>query len=651
MNDTTPPTPDDETASPPPSTATPHAPAPAAPAAANAPVAGADWGGRWVRRVPVRIGLVACSGVMVAAAFDPMRWWAVAWVALVPWLVALAVSGRWFALISGLIVGAIWFPITLGWIEALSPEMGLIAFGATALALSLHLAIFALMARAGLKTGKWWGLAVAGAAWPAVEYIRLAVDLPLPFPWLFLGTTQVYWLEMAQMADLVGTLGLSGFIAGVNVALAYPLIRHLRPPTPTPTPVAGNAAEAPVPVPVPMAVPRRIWRSKGGMVVGAVVVAMAGAWGYGVVRIAQIEASILPGPKISLVQPNFLFDGSRRSTAVLAELTVQAYREDKPDLIAWPEATFFGVAQRAMVNAPHPADDAATHLRELQHLLAWRAVPAQEFDGERLVPADWPYLLVGASFDLAERNPLLGQTYDTSSAWLVAPDGTVPPYYAKMQLVPAGEYIPYMAVIPGMAETVAAGVGWVPNVKPGEALTHFALDPSAVAGSDTPRNTLSPDGRYWFAAPICYELAFPPTIRALAMGEKERPDDGVAGRPIDFFLNLSDDSWYRQSAELDQMLAMCRMRCIENRRGMARCTVTGITAFISPTGAVTAVFERNGRVKEAGPGVLTDRVAVSDAFSLYRLGGDWFPVACWVFLALVAVCATVVGRRRRYLAS
>ena len=171
----------------------------------------------------------------------------------------------------------------------------------------------------------------------------------------------------------------------------------------------------------------------------------------------------------------------------------------------------------------------------------------------------------------------------------------------------------------------------VPTVKIGSTAVHFTLDPSRTPWSGTSAET---NRTYTFCSPICYELSFPPVVRDCVAGPA-----GV-DRPADFMINISDDSWYQQSAELDQMLQMARLRCIENRRGMARCTATGISAFIAPTGHVRRVLmDETGQVKEVGPDVLTDRVDVCTAFSLYAVLGEWI---CWLALLCLVVAA---GRR------
>jgi len=133
-------------------------------------------------------------------------------------------------------------------------------------------------------------------------------------------------------------------------------------------------------------------------------------------------------------------------------------------------------------------------------------------------------------------------------------------------------------------------------------------------------------GRWRYGAQICYEAIFTEISREIAR-------KGGA-----FTVNISNDGWFKASGELDQMLAMARFRSIENRIHVIRATNTGISAFIEPTGRVQAILEVGGKVKEVG-GVLSGRIRLTEATSLYRLAGDW---VAW--LALGAAAAALARR-------
>jgi apolipoprotein N-acyltransferase len=119
-----------------------------------------------------------------------------------------------------------------------------------------------------------------------------------------------------------------------------------------------------------------------------------------------------------------------------------------------------------------------------------------------------------------------------------------------------------------------------------------------------------------FGVQICFEGIFPEISRAIAR-------NGAA-----FTVNISNDGWFKDSAELDQMLVMARFRAVENRMGFVRATNTGISAFIGPSGRVHAMIE--GKEVE---GTLTARVRVSESWSLWRAWGNWVG---WMAMGAVA---------------
>jgi apolipoprotein N-acyltransferase len=175
--------------------------------------------------------------------------------------------------------------------------------------------------------------------------------------------------------------------------------------------------------------------------------------------------------------------------------------------------------------------------------------------------------------------------------------------------VPFAEFIPLAATFPRLRGWVRELSGLtIPDMRPGSGFPLWE-----VAGAR-------------FGLQICFEGIFPEISRE------------IARKGADFTVNISNDGWFRDSAELDQMLVMARFRAVESRIGFIRATNTGISAFIEPSGRLGAVLEAGGRRKEV-KGMLTARVKVTGASSLYRALGDW---ACWA--ALGALAAELVRR-------
>jgi apolipoprotein N-acyltransferase len=128
---------------------------------------------------------------------------------------------------------------------------------------------------------------------------------------------------------------------------------------------------------------------------------------------------------------------------------------------------------------------------------------------------------------------------------------------------------------------------------------------------------------------ICFEAAF-----AKHVGE-------LVARGSQVLVNLSDDSWFGDSAEPKQHLAHAVFRAIESRRDVVRATGSGISALITATGQVES---RLGISHSGDPvAVLTAQPRRLQGRSLYLRLGDGFPIAC----AVLTLVALVASRRRQ----
>jgi apolipoprotein N-acyltransferase len=181
--------------------------------------------------------------------------------------------------------------------------------------------------------------------------------------------------------------------------------------------------------------------------------------------------------------------------------------------------------------------------------------------------------------------------------------GEVADVYRKTHLVPYGEYIPWKAV-----------VGWI-----------SALDQISYELTPGERlHTLSAPGLPRFAAPICFENSFPALDRELVRQGAE------------FLVVLTNNAAYEETAASAQHLQMSRMRAIEDGRWVVHAAVSGISAFIDPTGRTeqeTDLFE---------PAVIRGTIRASTARTLSVRWGDWLPLVSLAFV--VGMAAVPRGR-------
>ncbi len=174
--------------------------------------------------------------------------------------------------------------------------------------------------------------------------------------------------------------------------------------------------------------------------------------------------------------------------------------------------------------------------------------------------------------------------------------------YDKWKLVPFGEYMPRW--IPVKITPDVLGSGFTPG--PGPASLH-------VPG-------LPP-----FDPLICYETIFTGQI----VVEKDRPQ---------WFVNVTDDSWFGNSAGPRQHFADARLRAVEEGMPLARAANSGITAMIDSFGHVTALLPLGAQ------GVLVTNLPGALPPTLYSRFGLILPA---LLAGLFLIVGLWIGRERQ----
>jgi apolipoprotein N-acyltransferase len=148
-------------------------------------------------------------------------------------------------------------------------------------------------------------------------------------------------------------------------------------------------------------------------------------------------------------------------------------------------------------------------------------------------------------------------------------------WHEKLRPVPAGERLPLLDVLPdglveGLVRWGSGLVGFVPDLLPGR-----------------PKPPLRTAGGTPFAALLCFDNAFDDVVREhVAAGAR-------------FLAVLSNESWYRGGAELEQMVAMSVFRALETATPLIRSTVDGATSAVGADGRILGRL--SGRASAGGP--------------------------------------------------
>ena len=573
-------------------------------AVADSPPAGetpaeADGWGVWLA--------AAISGAMMFAAFEPLGWAPLGWLAVVPLCVlARRPSGTrvlWPAMLGGLC----WTVPQLAWMRLAHPMM-FVAWLALAFYMAAYFPLFVGLTR---RAHRFVPLPFAAAVvWMGLELVRCR--LMTGFPWYLLGHSQHDWTTLIQIADIGGATLISGLMAafGGIAAMSVP-----------PSLLGGCRL-----------LPAREATAPASSIVGFAVVFLT-CLAYGRVRLSQ--ADFQPGPRVAVVQGNFTsstkHDPSQagRMVAAHGRLTQIATRS-QPDVIVWPETML-----------PYPlleADDSLTS----DQLAAVSPFPAEAWADRGLTDfignlglRSGASLVIGA----ARMSARADRVFSFNSAVYVTPDGDVSASYDKRHRVPFGEYIPLSDWI-----TVLRAISFVGGgLDAGENLAAF----------EHPRATLIPL--------ICFEDTVPELAADAVRDAADGPRRGV-------LLNLTNDGWFHGSSELDQHLITAAFRCVETRTPMVRSVNTGISAFIDGNGVIrepdvmlnadaaiegdadpvaTTMRDASGRFRRQFHGVLVADVSLDGRTSVYLVIGDLISMLCGLVCGGLLVSAVIERRRRK----
>lgn len=221
----------------------------------------------------------------------------------------------------------------------------------------------------------------------------------------------------------------------------------------------------------------------------------------------------------------------------------------------WAEPTRRDALDRyARLTAGHPGADLVVWPETAIPYFAARVRPFLRAAGAAAEREGYVLLAGILSFDPASGNPWNSVVRISSPR-----SADAPIYYHKRHLVPFSERIPFPAAW-------APAARWLGFPAEGFASGGERQIPLRAAGQE-------------LAVSICYEITF---------GDETARGLGDAG----LLVNVSNDAWFGDTAGPHQHFQMARMRALELGRWLVRATNTGISALVTPRGAVGASAPR-----------------------------------------------------------
>ncbi len=313
---------------------------------------------------------------------------------------------------------------------------------------------------------------------------------------------------------------------------------------------------------------------------------------FGQLRIAHVERARQGAPtaRLGIVQPDPVKLGWTRPAEDSGALeryqrataVLEGSSSEPLDLILWPE-TAYPRLLRADAERDYPRDN-----------------------DRRIRRGFSAPLLFGVTSVDTERRQIF------NSAALVSGEGDVAVVYDKVQLILFSEWLPAWAA------------GWFGGVRYQRG-SRYAGAPFFVASV----------GRSAQAAIfICFESIFPTHVRELV----DRSD-------AELLINLTDDSWFGDTAEPEQHLSHSVFRAIESRRDLVRAAASGPSAHIAATGEILRRAPVNRRAGDDGSMIVEPRLVRESA--LFGHSGDLFAGACALGVVVLLLGGGYSRRRAR----
>jgi apolipoprotein N-acyltransferase len=367
----------------------------------------------WFHENRTRFLFALSSGALLTLVFPNFDQGWLAWIALVPLLMAVRETRWQTSFCLGLATGLAHYLSLVYWTAHTMHTYGGLPWLQSIillLALSGFLALFPAIYTALLsfiKAGPGLVLVVSPLAWTALEFLR--TRLFTGFPWELLGYSQYDHLWTVQFADIFGVYGVSTLVVWFNTTLALLMLHWLDKP----------------------------WRNhqitRRCVVASTVVMALAlcAVAFYGIIRLGSVDRAVSRAKtaKVAVVQGNI--DQANKWDTRFQTLTTVKYKRlseaaatEALDLIIWPETAtpFFFL-----------------HDKILSAMVV-----------ESIRSIGIPFIIGSPSYANAQNK----QIY-YNSAYLIDPQGNPDGRYDKVHLVPFGEYVPIKRWLPFIDKLVA----------------------------------------------------------------------------------------------------------------------------------------------------------------------------------------------------
>ncbi len=321
-----------------------------------------------------------------------------------------------------------------------------------------------------------------------------------------------------------------------------------------------------------------------------------GHWRMATLDDAAVDARIV---RFGIVQPNTPLMAASPSEKMARLWTMsRAAQDEGAQVIVWPEAGSF------------PYRTTRPFLRDFV-----------EPNRRVMLAHDAPTIFGAAS--IAPDDP-----FEYNTVYAMGADGTITGAFDKVVLVPFGEYVPLV------------DPRWVIQMVPAVSHNHAGTAPARF--EVTPRSNAQTAETPMYLGPlVCYEDIFVEFAREVA----------AQSGGVEVFVNVTIDTWFGDTAEPWEHLALAQFRSVEHRIPMVRSVAAGPASVVDYAGRLQASRPVRDPRREApvAPEYLVADVALprdtASEPTVFARGGWLLRWLCAGGLVLV-VGADVLRRRR-----
>jgi apolipoprotein N-acyltransferase len=474
--------------------------------------------------------LALLSGILLSLSFLDAKYYIFAWIAYIPFLMAINGVGLLRSYCLGLISGLA-FCISAGyWVADFLMLSKGYDFGLSIL-WSLVLWFYSAQLSALIALIFNW-LKQRSRVHEFILFPLVIVTLSSAFPMLFmvrLGESQSQFLSALQAIEFTGVHGLDAIIALSNIMLFRVIARIF-----ISQPISQDQ--------------NTIWPYLLG------ITSIIAWFAYGMIAIQSWDLKIENSKTIRLgiVQANevpslekskayFGYSRAYPPEMVMTERLSAAGAE----VVIWSEAKY-----KAYFDQPHVSKAYQSQLKAMNTRLIFQDIEHIQASKQNISPLQYiPHLQYNTALMLNEAGQELGQ-------------------YQKMKRIPFGEYVPLVSDIPVLRAWVEGFFGKFLN-EMAQGTTHQFFE----------------DKKLNIIPLICYEVMFPEFV-AEAVAHAQRQSNNAS-----LLVGLSSNGWFGTTRQPYQHVNASILRAVENRMPLVHAVNNGPSIVALPTGRVIFISD------------------------------------------------------------